>query len=94
MGISPINNLPPLLLDRAVESDFALAPMARVENSARTGDEKYSPSNQKSARGAEDDGPEDDESEDGFDDAPSEDDGASIRLKAGKGLNRPVSFFA
>ncbi len=41
--------------------------MERVENSARTGDETYSPSNRKSSRGSEDNGAEDE-----FDDLPDE----------------------
>jgi hypothetical protein len=41
--------------------------MERVENSARTGDETYSPGGGKSARGSEDDG-----SEDEFVDLPDE----------------------
>ena len=57
MGITPIVNLTPLT--RSIEPDLEPLPMARVENSARTGDETYSPSNGKSARGSEDDATED-----------------------------------
>lgn len=80
MGISPIASLTPLPIARAFESDFELLPMERVENSARTHDETYSPSNGKSARGAEDDEPED-ETESKAPPTPGD-------------PGRPVSFFA
>ena len=53
MGITPITNLTQLPMAHSVESDLEPLPMARVENSARTDDETYSPSNGKSARGSE-----------------------------------------
>lgn len=60
MGISPIVNLPPLPLARSIQPDLDPLPMERVEKSARTRDESYSPSGGKSARGSEDDAPESD----------------------------------
>lgn len=59
MGITPITYLTPLPLARSLQADLDPLPMERVENSARTGDEKYSPSNGRSARGSEDDAPDD-----------------------------------
>jgi hypothetical protein len=56
--MTPITNLAPLPLTRAIEKELEPLPMERVDNTARTGDETYSPSQQRSARGAEDDGPE------------------------------------
>jgi hypothetical protein len=54
MGITPISNLPPLQLARSIESDLELMPMSRVEDSARTGEETYSPSEQQAAPSADD----------------------------------------
>jgi len=54
-GITPITNLMPLPLTRSIEPDLELLPMERVENTARTRDETYSPSRQPSERGAEED---------------------------------------
>jgi hypothetical protein len=55
MGIVPINNLVPLPTDRAIPSGLEPLPMERIENSARTKDEAYSPSGGKSARNSADD---------------------------------------
>ncbi len=63
MGISPISTLTQLPQSRSIGSELEPPPMERVENSARTGDETYSPSNGKSAGGSEDDSPEDGSSE-------------------------------
>jgi len=49
-----------------LEADLEPLPMARVENTPRTGDEKYSPSGGKSAGGSEDDGSGDELDEDTF----------------------------
>lgn len=89
MGISPITSLTPLPLARAFESDFELMPMERVENSARTRDETYSPSNGNSARGAEDDGPEDE-----LEELPAEEEAESTVLPFRKEPGQPISFFA
>ena len=94
MGITPITNLMPLSITRSIEPDLEPLPMARVDNSARTGDETYSPSNEKSGRGSEDDAPEDEASEDEFDDLPGEDEPAPVSQPSGKDLNRQISFFA
>ena len=94
MGISPIVNLSPMLLTRALEPDLEPLPMARVENSARTGDESYSPSNRKSARGAEDDGAEEDEAEEEFQELADSDKEHPPRQPATKSPSRQISFFA
>jgi hypothetical protein len=59
MGISQITNLSQLPQTISISSGLEPPPMARVENSARTGDDTYSSSNSKSAGGSEDDGSED-----------------------------------
>ena len=94
MGITPISNLAPLPLARSVQADLEPLPMERVENSARTGDETYSPSGGKSARGSEDDTSEDDASEDNIDQL--EDDAGSEPAAPSReaGQPRSVSFFA
>jgi hypothetical protein len=60
MGITPITSLLPLPVARAIQADLDPLPTARVENSARTGDETYSPSDARSAGGSEENGTEDD----------------------------------
>jgi hypothetical protein len=89
MGISPIANLTALTPDRRIESDLEPLPMARVENSERTGDETYSPSKGKSSRGSEDDGSEDD-----FDDLPDEIEIEATAPPAENNPARQISFFA
>ncbi len=89
MGISPITNLTELPMARTVGSELEPPPMERVENSARTGDETYSPSNGKSARGSEDDGSEDD-----FDDLPESTEAESSVPHAAKNQTSQISFFA
>ncbi len=54
MGISPVPSLIALSSVRPVEAALEPLPMARVKNSARSGDDAYSPSRGKSARGSED----------------------------------------
>jgi hypothetical protein len=89
MGITPITNLTQLLQPRTVGSEIEPPPMARVENSARTGDETYSSSNGKSARGSEDDGSEDD-----FVDLPEEEEAESASEPAAPTPTSQISFFA
>jgi hypothetical protein len=91
MGITPITNLMPLSVARAIESN--VEPLARVENSARTNDETYSPSNQKSSRGSEDDTSADDASEDEFEELSGEDKAESPRPSTND-PSRQLSFFA
>ena len=103
MGIAPITSLLPLSASRAAAFDLELLPMERVENSARTGDETYSPSNGKPARGSEDDAPDDDFADDQSGSEFAEDtlddqcDEPSTGLD-GHSTNpdepRPISFFA
>jgi hypothetical protein len=99
MGITPIVNLAPLPLTRAVEKVLEPLPMERVEDTARTGDETYSPSNQGSSRGAEDDGPEDDSPDDDgpeeeFQNLAGEDDEQPSVQPAEEPLTRRISFLA
>ncbi|HEY1159842.1 MAG TPA: hypothetical protein VGE83_04385 [Terracidiphilus sp.] len=89
MGITPITNLTPLPLSRSIEPDLEPLPMARVENSARTGDETYSPGNGKSARGSEDDAPEDD-----FDDLGDDGQEELTSQPTAYSQARQISFFA
>jgi hypothetical protein len=89
MGITPITNLTPLAVTRAIQADLDPLPMQRVENSPRTADETYSPSNGKSARGSEDDASEDDLDEIA-DESPDEPANSSSEA----GQPGPISFFA
>jgi hypothetical protein len=93
MGMTPISNLTPLPITRSIEADLEPLPMARVENSARTGDETYSPSNGSSNPSPDDDSPED-ASEDKFEDLAGEDKAEPAAHTAAKTLDRPISFFA
>jgi hypothetical protein len=54
MEISPIINLTRLPLSRPLVADLGLPPMERIENSSRTGDETYSPSEGRSADDSDD----------------------------------------
>jgi hypothetical protein len=89
MGITPITSLTPLPPTRSIERELEPLPMERVENSARTGDETYSPSNGNSARGAEDDEPEDE-----LEELPAEEEAESTVLPFRKEPGQPISFFA
>jgi hypothetical protein len=89
MGISPIITLTPLPLVSSIEREFEPLPMQRVENSARAGDETYSPSNGRSARGAEDDEPEEE-----LEESPVDDEAESAVQPDQSYPGRPVSFFA
>jgi hypothetical protein len=88
MGIGPITNITPLTIAQPIGSDYELTPMSRVENSTRNGDETYSPSGGKQARGSEDDG-----SEDEFEELACEDAEAPPVAPARKDPNRQISFF-
>jgi hypothetical protein len=89
MGITPITNLTPLPVARAIQADLDPLPMERVENSPRTGDDAYSPSNGKSARGSEDDASEDD-----LDDSADEAADESPTPSSEANQPQPISFFA
>jgi len=68
--------------------------MERVQDSSRTNDETYSPSNGSSASGSEDDAYQDDFTDELVDDSDAELDAeASDRGDSGN-LARPISFFA
>jgi hypothetical protein len=101
MGITPIVTLTPLPAVRHTQPDLAplptvrhtqpdLAPLPtkRVESLARTGDETYSPSNERSARGNED---EDDEI--GFESAACEEPEPISHLAA-KDRSRHINYVA
>lgn len=92
MGITPMTSLIPLQVARTIQPDLDPLPMERVENSARTGDETYSPSGGKSARGSEDDAREDDLEE--GDSAPPDEFGADPIASTVPSAARPISFFA
>lgn len=85
MGIAPITNLTPLSGAREIQADLEPLPMQRVENSSRTGDETYSPSNGKSARGEANEGSEQDLED------PEED---STEERGEDGQTGQISFFA
>jgi hypothetical protein len=89
MEISPITGIRAMPVMKSPPVDPELTALFDIENTARTGDETYSPSAAKSARGAEDDG-----SEDEFDDLADEDEVESTRQPAGKNPSRQISFFA
>jgi len=94
MGMTPISNLTPLSITRSIEADLEPLPMARVENSARSGDETYSPSNGSSAPSPDDDSSEDDATEDTFQSSAGEDEADPAAHTAAKPLDRQISFFA
>ena len=97
MGIAPITSLLPLSASRAAAFDLELLPMERVENSARTGDETYSPSSARAANGSESDEDEepDEELEDDPEDDPEAEPGNHAQTSAQtRDPNRPISFFA
>jgi hypothetical protein len=94
MGITPITNLTPLPVARAILADLDPRPMERVEKPPRSGDETYSPSGGKSTRGSEDDASE----EDGFVTASGElnDETGTVEGAEARdsGQQRAISFFA
>ncbi len=101
MGISPISNLLGISFSAPSASAIEPLPMARVENSGRTGDDAYSPSERESSRGSEDDTEESDEEEHEDDPDATADaepgDGRRSSARADGWLARgagPVSFFA
>jgi hypothetical protein len=90
MGITPITNLTELPLPQSVGSDLEPPPMARVENTAKPGDETYSPSNGKSAGGSEDDESE----EEVLDDLPNDSETETAPPAIEQDPTRQISFFA
>ncbi len=89
MGITPIANLTPLPLARAIQADLDPLPMERVENTSRAGDETYSPGGGASARGSEDDAPENDGQQ------PDDGAGGEPVVQPGEAAQpHPISFFA
>jgi hypothetical protein len=98
MGITPISSLLPVSFASPAASALEPLPMARVENSGRTDDDDYSPSNAKSSRGSEDDTDESDGEEIEDDLAIESSADAEPRQVRSTPLRadgpRPVSFFA
>ena len=94
MGISPITNLAPLTFARSIQGDLEPLPMERVENSARVGDETYTPSSQKFARGADDDSPDGESAEDDFEDATADEENDSNATAVARNQKKQISFFA
>ncbi|HEY6848843.1 MAG TPA: hypothetical protein VI320_21920 [Terracidiphilus sp.] len=97
MGIVPITNLIPLPTSRAIPAGLEPLPMERIENSARTKDEAYSPSGGKSARGSADDDLEGDVYEGEVDESEDELDGGAIAETAvslsGPWPAEPISLY-
>jgi hypothetical protein len=94
MGITPITNLTPLPVARSIQADLDPLPMQRVENSPRTADETYSPSNGKSARGSADDASDDDAAENDLDEIADESANEPADPSSGAGQLGTISFFA
>jgi hypothetical protein len=108
MGITPITRLTPLPVARPLQANLDPLPMARVENSARSGDETYSPSDGESAGGTDENSPQDDgieealfesqlagdESEDERPDLANDGDAEVFGPPHDDGQPRPVSYFA
>jgi hypothetical protein len=94
MGISPITNVGPLTFARSTQGDLEPLPMERIENSARSGDETYTPSSQKFARGADDDSPDGESAEDDFEDATGDTENDSNPTPAAQNQKAQISFFA
>jgi hypothetical protein len=86
MGIGPITILFPQPIARPIEPD--IAPMQRVENSPRTGDETYSSTGGQSAAGSDDDATEEEliESDESAEQPAAAPDGPASA--------QPISFFA
>lgn len=89
MGIGPIANLSALLAVRPQESVLEPLPMSRVENSSRAGDDSYSPGGGKSARGSEDNEPDDDDTE-----IPAAEQSDPSPYPRSTASSRKISFFA
>jgi hypothetical protein len=94
MGITPITNLAPLPVTRAVEKELEPAPMGKVENTARSGDETYSPSKQKSGRGADDDASEEEVLEEEFQNLAGEEEAQPSTQPDDEPSARRISFLA
>jgi hypothetical protein len=94
MGISPITNLMPLSVARAVQADLDPLPMQRVENSPRTADETYSPSNGQSGRGSADDASDGDAAEDDLGEVADDSADEPANPSSEAGQPGPISFFA
>jgi hypothetical protein len=94
MGITRITNLLPLPVARAIQADLDPLPMQRVENSPRTADETYSPSNGQSARGSADDSSGRDAVEDDLDEMADESADEPANPSSVADQPGPISFFA
>lgn len=92
MGITPITNLIPLPTGRVIPSGLEPLPMERIENSARTGDETYSPSGGRSARGSAGDNLEEDVYESEADELEDESAETAVSL-FGSWPSKPINFY-
>jgi hypothetical protein len=97
MGIVPITNLIPLPTGRAIPAGLEPLPMERIENSARTKDEAYSPSGGESTRNSADEDLEGDVYEGEVDESEDESDGGAIAETAvslsGTWPSEPISLY-
>jgi hypothetical protein len=89
MEIGPIIGIRAFPFLKSPPPDADLSAVFDIENTARTGDETYSSSNQESARGAEDDALEDD-----FGSLSGDDQAEAPSSPVSKTLSRQISFFA
>jgi len=94
MGISPIANIAPLTFTRTIQGDLEPLPMKRVENSAPAGDETYTPSSQKFARGADDDSPDGESPEDDSAESADDEESDSSATPVAQNQEAKISFFA
>ena len=98
MGIVPITNLIPLPPGRAIPSGLEPLPMERIENSARTRDEAYSPSGGKSARNSADEDLEGDvyegEAEEPEDELEGKPAAETVIALSGSGPAKQISLYA
>jgi hypothetical protein len=93
MEISPIAGIRAMPVVKSPPVDPKLSAVFDIDNSARIGDETWTPSDSKSGRGSEDDGSDDEFEE--FDDPAEMEAGARSTVPNGaKPEGRRVSFFA
>jgi len=89
MEISPIAGVRAMPVRKSPPTDPELTPLFDIENTGRTGDETWSPSSERTARGSEDAGLEDD-----GDELASEDEAEPVRRPDQGSASGQISFFA
>jgi hypothetical protein len=93
MEISPIAGIRAMPVMKVPPADPELTAVFDIDNSAKIGDETWTPSNSNSGRGSEDDGSDDEFEE--FDDPGDLESEAQPRVSPAEGLEgRKISFFA